>query len=222
MANPLTKSFKHVKSVLAGTARLVVRRELMPYGVGVSNLTAATRAKRVKLRLMAGYTRDILKKSPKKAKLKGQAKGSSSSAVHQVKGSDPAKEHSTNTITKNHMNARLPEVFLRAADLHNCHCAKCDPDYHEALQSSAKESAVEAYNASITQEVTRETKLDLYRKNYKTLNKDAYAEVRRDVRQSILREEIQALKGSISKRLTSLISQTTTTIRQIDYEAKRM
>lgn len=40
----------------------VICRELVLYGVGVSNPAAATRAKHVELGLAPGYIRDLLKK----------------------------------------------------------------------------------------------------------------------------------------------------------------
>ena len=52
----------------------VIRRDLVLYGVEVSNLAAATRVERVELGLVRGYIKDLLKKSSNKAELEAQAK----------------------------------------------------------------------------------------------------------------------------------------------------
>ncbi|CAD6571115.1 MAG: hypothetical protein ASARMPRED_004205 [Alectoria sarmentosa] len=90
--------------------------------MAANNLSAAKRVKRVELGLVAGYIRDMLKKSSKKAKLQGQARmalslkaqvGRSSQGIYifqkdEVEGSSPSRFHKAKEHSKSYMNATLP------------------------------------------------------------------------------------------------------------------
>ena len=75
-------------------------------------------------------------------------------AKDHTKGIDP--DHLTKGIVEENQtegvstsaSGTLPEVFLKALGVHECHCPVCDPGYHQNMKNKAKEEAEKAYNSS--------------------------------------------------------------------------
>lgn len=149
-----------------------VPRELVSYGVTVSNFATITKRKRFEVGVMAGNVHDWLKRSTTVSNTKKESKD----------GPLPPKA----------LMKELPRVFFRAVRMHDCRCLGCDPKYHEGLLDEANNKTSQLYEASLTKEVKATMVEKLHKKHYENLNKIANDRARRKMRAVVFKEEIQA------------------------------
>lgn len=138
-----------------------IRRELVTYGVVLSNLANATKMQRQALVGIATYVLNYIKRNQPKP-----------NKAHPLDMGPPAPAPRT----------YLPRAFISIIGAHACRCHQCDTEFQQDLLDAVKKRAVDDYAKILEQDVVENMRNDLISKYWDELNTEAEPSARKIMR----------------------------------------
>lgn len=196
MANKLLISHDEHSRVLSQQATFfastvdTVRRELVQYGLVVSNLADETKRQRSEISELARVFMKLL-----------EAHGPTDTIT--TTAASNASEPPDTDMSHPSPGFRLPAIFLRAIDpgSHQCMCESCMPEYAKTLAERAEKKAAASYQQQLRAEVKVEMVRGLEKSLAAKAESDAKQVVRDKLKSKIKKEVLQEAKDQLAQEL---------------------